>query len=249
MRKKARVAMPATAEQLRRRLRLEGNLWAVLATRFANRTWLADFSPSVYAKFTDHILGKRCAELEIKLATSESADGANVAPRPPWSLILSYEYQLRKAAFRRVRDDNVPLAVALLEATASSELRELFFTSPLALLPRQAKRGGEPTEDPRWAPKPRRDKGQKGRRAKGHGKSKPLEPNQPGRTPDGRLVCFNYNRAGARCPGSCNMLHVCLYKDCHDKHPAYQCPKHARAGVSDAAAGTGGTGSAGAPRS
>ena len=213
-------------QQLRKRHRIEANLWAYLAAKITNKTWLADYSADIYARLTDHILGKRCAELEINLTTAETADGPNLAPKPPWSLVLSYEYQLRKAAFKSVREEGSTLVQAFEAAIKDPELRELHFTSPLALLPRGEKRrdaGGGAGRDHDFPGTPNKHPAPK-RRPKGKGKGTGKGKDTVARTPDGRMICLAYQTPNG-CPGGCNMLHVCYGKGCQGNHPFYQCPK------------------------
>ena len=52
---------------------------------------------------------------------------------PPFSLVLAYEYELRKRVFKRVRDDGFSLMDSLKMAETDYEARELHFTSLLAM--------------------------------------------------------------------------------------------------------------------
>ena len=57
----------------------------------------------------------------------------NVPIRPPWQVRLSYEYELRKEAVKLAWQNNRPSAETLIEVTKNAELKEQFFTTPIAL--------------------------------------------------------------------------------------------------------------------
>ena len=97
---KTKTKMPATAEELRLRLRVEGNVWQFLAVRFANRPWLQGLEPHLWGRYTDYLLGEKVYELRVP------KDNAMETLQTPWAALLHYEYELRKSAFRRVRQEN-----------------------------------------------------------------------------------------------------------------------------------------------
>eukprot|EP00973_Karenia_brevis_P038133 5257429-Karenia_brevis.AAC.1 len=66
--------------------------------------------------------------------------GEEVSINVPWSLVLSYEYEIRKAACQMVIDDGKTLAKALMDATKDAHTRDVYFVSPLALTPTHLKR-------------------------------------------------------------------------------------------------------------
>ena len=138
---------------------------------------------------------------------------------------MSYEHCCRRRAYQRVREDGENLMEALEEAIKDSELKEIAFTSPLALMSR--KRGREedrvPRED-RWR------KGGKGRGASGKGqkgKGQHQKVNQKSEhkqklwanTPDGRQICFAYNSADGCQKAQCDRVHVCRVAKCGKNHP------------------------------
>jgi hypothetical protein len=243
IRRKVKVSMPANSEQLRRRLRVEANLWLFMATKFTNRAWLQGLTRNDFDRYTDHVLGKKVAAIQIG-----APGGADSAPlRPPWSLVLAFEHQLRKKAFASVRDDGKTLADALRDACGDSELKELHFTTPLALAPRALKRGsgdvsadqGNPNADP-WAANIKNKWGKPGKgksKSKG-GKGKGGGKGVVSRTADNRLICFAYNNPSESCNGECGMAHICRTKGCGAAHPVYQCPLAATSASPPAAAAT-----------
>ena len=188
IRKQLKVSIPSTPEQYRKRLRVEGNLWMMMATKFTNRPWLKDIGPDAFGKFVDYVLGRKVWELEVPSA----AVGLPATPKPPWALILAYEYQLRKAAFDLVRRDGTPLAQALREVTTNTELKDIYFTTPLVLINTASgvKRPYEPEQQQLWngrgdrsgsqgkVNKGKKGKGKaKGQQTKDRGKGKRIDPN------------------------------------------------------------------------
>ncbi len=94
-----------------------------------------------------------------------------------------------------------------------AELKEVHFTSPLALMPKGKRSwddGGGNGGNGKWAkvgPKGK-GKGKKGGKGKGKGKGKMLAS-----TPDGRQVCFNF-KAGGCGNTSCSRVHMCRVQGC-----------------------------------
>ncbi|CAE7290582.1 unnamed protein product [Symbiodinium sp. CCMP2592] len=105
---KQKVEMPQNSEAYRRVLKIEG-------------LTMADFT-----KFVDYILGERVAGLRLEQATGYDSSH-NALFRPPWGIVLRYEYKLRKEAFRLVNDEGQTLQDALAAVTKDSELKEVHF--------------------------------------------------------------------------------------------------------------------------
>jgi hypothetical protein len=236
-RQKAKSSMPGTPEALRRRLRVESNVWLYLSTKFGNRPWLSGLTQRPFMKLADHILGKKGAELEVATPASDNRT-EQASLKPPWQLILSYEHELRKRAFYLVREEGQTLEQAIDSAIADQEVRALRFINPLSLLASSSKRSRTDTSSEPALKTRAKGKGRGNAKGgkKGSGKDKDggsnskmqMPENYASRTPDGRLICFKYNRTDGSCSGRCNMLHVCQVKGCHDKHPAYSCPKNTK---------------------
>ncbi|CAE7880140.1 unnamed protein product [Symbiodinium necroappetens] len=69
--------------------------------------------------------------------------------RPPWVVVLNYEYELRKEAIKRAYRDSRPLRETLREVTEDAQIKEQYFTSPIALQNRgkRASDSWEPWDD------------------------------------------------------------------------------------------------------
>jgi hypothetical protein len=225
---KAKGRMPVNSEEYRMKMRLEANLWQMVSTKCRNKVFLTDLSPKVFEDFCDFILGAKCMRLQVA-----RADGTSAPLDPPWHLLLSFEYALRKEAFRRIRDNEcLSIAVALLQVTKDSELKEIHFTSPLALGNiARPKRMAEPSSnsggnDDDSSKDPMK---KKGRHKKGNGKGggggkgskggKSAGKGLSSATPDGKRICYAFNDQGCTSAG-CTFLHVCRRKGCHGNHPA-----------------------------
>ena len=218
---KAKGKLPSTTEELRIRLRVEANTWLFLAVKFSNRPWLQDLSPEVWNRYADYLLGEKVFELRVP------RDHGMDTLQTPWSVLLHYELECRKSAFRRVREEGLSLANALRAAMADPELKEVHFTSPIALghlTQRSLKRPAEPSTSAASGsagPAPKRQR--TGPKGKGKGKGK---GNLLSLTADGRQICYNYNNSNKGCSDpKCTRVHCCRVKGCGGDHPASRCPK------------------------
>ena len=213
--------MPATTEELRLRLRVESNLWLFLQVKFSNRPWLNGLTPSDFGRYTDYILGEKVFELRIP------RENAIDTLQTPWTVLLRYEHECRKAAFRLVREQGLTLSTALVGVMSDSELKEVHFTSPIALGFRQG-RGEKRTLDnatsssSRKQPKPAHKGNSKGK-GKGGGKN----ANLVALTADGRQICFNFNSDKGCADSKCARVHCCRVRGCGGDHPASTCKKRA----------------------
>ena len=53
--------------------------------------------------------------------------------KPDWAIVLSFEHKLRQEAMRLVVNEGYTLANALRSVTKDADLKEAFFTTPVAL--------------------------------------------------------------------------------------------------------------------
>jgi hypothetical protein len=245
VRKKSKVDVPLSPEHYRKRMRVECNLWMMVGSKFSSRAWLQTFGKGPFENFVDYVLGKHVWDL----GQAHNTDGAGTLgglPSPSWELVLAYEFAMRKAAFRRVREDRVTLTDAMTEVIKDQELRSLYFLSPLLLSANQRSSasstrhavvlytgdqqhtGGQPRGEKRGRNDRRRDTGSSTHsrpNGKGQGRSsgKDRKANGKGKndlaakTPDGRDLCFNWN-TGKNCDGKCNRVHACRVIGCMGAH-------------------------------
>lgn len=226
-RTKAKGKMPSTTEEYRSLLRVEGYAWLCMAARYKAKPWLHGLTMDAFTKFVDFILGERVLNIQVP----NSSGDAQVKLKPDWAVVLSFEHKLRKEAFKLVLNDGFTLADALRDVTKNAELKEAFFTTPIAL---RAASGIDNPPQSKW---PRTSakgfgaqfkgsfksapKGKGKGRSKGNGK--PFDERLQGlvllwRTPDGRDLCFSYNHGS--CDGNCGRIHKCRVKGCLKDHPA-----------------------------
>lgn len=90
---KTTTTPPATPEELRLRHRRIGLAWDFVKARHSTRAWLPTSSVDTFRKSSDYVLDASVAGLR----TSDQRS-------PTWSLVLTYELELRKAACRFARD-------------------------------------------------------------------------------------------------------------------------------------------------
>lgn len=124
--------LPQGTEELRTVLRVEGNMWCYLATKYRNKPMMQNMRPSVWLDFANYLLGEKCYLMKVPTSSSGSADD-RAAVKPPWAIMIIYEHELRKEAVKRAFQDGKPLADTLVEVCKDAQLKEQFFTSPIAL--------------------------------------------------------------------------------------------------------------------
>ncbi|CAL1155276.1 unnamed protein product [Cladocopium goreaui] len=121
---KASIAMPSTPEELRLRHRRIGIAWLMVGSKHKNQSWITPALLEAFRRFSDHIVGRHIAGFPIM------AQG--VTRHPAWNLVLSYELEVRKRAYKQLRDGkHSSLQEALEDAWNSAELINKHFLVPL----------------------------------------------------------------------------------------------------------------------
>ena len=169
-----------------------------MKARHSTRAWLPTSSVDTFRKLSDYVLGASVAGLR----TSDQLS-------PTWSLVLTYELELRKAAYRFVRDGECACIDSAIEnAMDSPKLLTEHFVVPFTLGKSVSPANGGSANDKA------NDKG---------GKLMPSWDRQWGKaskTPAGKRICFKYQKG--KCPNkSCRFAHVC--QRCFGRHPFLQC--------------------------
>lgn len=226
-RTKAKAKMPTTTEEYRKVMKVEAYSWLCMASRYKAKHWLHGLTMEPFLKFTEYILGDRVFGIQIPMSSGESSQQK---VRPEWTIILSYEHKLRKEAMKKVLEGHT-LADSLLAVIRDPDLKEAYFTTPVAL-----KSAMPETQQPyKWQRFNSKGgfngkqsygftKG-KGKQPKGKSKGKQVDQRLKGlslawRTPDGRELCFAWN--GGDCDGSCGRVHQCRVKGCYGSHKAIE---------------------------
>ena len=215
-----RVTLPRNTEELRSRVALLGITYVVARLKHPGHAWLATATPDVFRMHTEYILGKRVHGLRIKVGGEERT--------PPWTLVLSYEHEVRKAAVEKISYERLDLAAALKAVYADVEHRQLNFLTPamglMVQAPDHVRRPEVQTREvPGWRSesntKRKKTKGSKGDgKGKGHHKGAFDQDNLAKKTADGKDICFNWNRKGGCAAKHCSRAHVC--RICFGPHPA-----------------------------
>ncbi len=220
-RERKKSKLPTNSEELRAKMKLEANAFIMLGAKFRNRAWFQGLVPNDYSKFIDWLLGEKVFGLQVPKAVAEGTRPLN----PPWSILLRFEHQVRKEAYKQAIRQNRPIHLTLPEAMANAELKEVHFVSPVALsltsteLPEP--RGSVPgAEDPPWNPAKFARKGKE--KGKGKGKTGRFDKRYGflhSTTPDGRQICYAYQEG--KCKGGCGRVDVCQL--CLKAHPLKDC--------------------------
>ncbi|CAE7515150.1 unnamed protein product [Symbiodinium microadriaticum] len=207
MRQKPKGRLPQNTEELLGKIRLEAATWVMLSAKCRGRAYLQD----------------------VQLCNLLISTALNV----PWNVLLQYEFELRKWAIKEAHREGVSLGDKLYDATRNTELKELHFTSQIALAKRSA--AVDPPPSNKWQRKGKGDKGDKGGKdGKGNPKGKTDGKIKIGeawfdlvsKTPDGRELCYAFNiKRGCQVKG-CQRVHACRIKGCQGSHPAYQHGSH-----------------------
>lgn len=250
---KTKGKMPENTESLRRSLKLEGVAWLCMSAKFRNKVWLHGLEMNTWLKYIDYVLGDKVYGLKL------SIDGQTQAVRPPWTVLLTYEHRLRKEAFKLVAAGTHSLAEALDHVVKDSDIKECYFTTPIALgVGFTSQQSGEG----KWRKMSGKGhspgnqwfnnsfnryskgdgKGFKRQKGKGKGSKNSVLTRDENhnilvsKTPDGRELCFAFNSQG--CHNKCGRVHACRVKGCLGNHSAREHHKYAK----DAASGKDGGG-------
>ena len=225
-RTKTKSKMPSTTEEYRKILKVEMYSWLAMASRYKAKHWLHGLTADPFLRFVEYILGDRVFGIQIP-----TGEGNQQKVKPDWAIVLAYEQKLRKEAMKRVLEGHT-LAEAMVSVTKDADLKEAYFTTPVALKSAVSDGHGHPNKFQRFNSKggfggkssPGFSKG----KGKGKQKSKCMGPSDPRlkglnlawRTPDGRELCFAWNTG--ECDGSCGRIHQCRVKGCYSDHKAVE---------------------------
>ena len=220
---KVKSKLPSNTEEYRRAMRVEMYAWLCMAARYEAKAWLHGLTAAPFNRFVDFILGEKVYNIQVP---SLVGDG-QTRVKPDWGIILNFEHRLRKEAFKLVVRDGATLADALNQVIHDAELKETYFTTPVALRAAMSAQADPPQQ--KWQRPNTKGYGKfqssnfKGKGKSGKGKGKEVRKELQGlslawRTPDNRELCFSYNTGS--CDGKCNRVHQCRVKGCYGDHPA-----------------------------
>ena len=206
--------VPATSEELRHKVKVIAHVWELVRIKLPSLPLLSDYRAHIWEKYVTWLLGKQVFGTVVK-----DTQGREVF-KPPWTLLLSFELEVRKAMVKILNHEAVTLSEALTRAMADRDVLQLHFKDPMSLsagtvaaqaaVQAQASSSSRraspsfPTHGAAWAA------------------SEPLRLPPPPAAPNpvekdiSQEVCFKYQRG--TCPGNCGRLHMCLV--CGDEHPS-----------------------------
>ena len=240
MKTKSTVALPMNSEELRHRLQIMAASWVFVASQQTQNTFLKDLTdeaPTTFGHYADYLLGEKVWKL-----TAKDSQGAEVSG-PNWSMLLTYEYEIRAHASNLMSEEGTPFLKALREAWNDKDVKDLNFLTPLKLSTgtkraapdtpgtpgptgpglskkqkkklaqerqRQAQAAAAAAQQ-QWVPKGKgKGKGkEKGKKGKGKGGKGPPPAGCAARTPDGKPVCYSFNRPTGCQVAGCTFEHVC----------------------------------------
>ena len=96
-----KLELPRNSESYRRLMRIEAYTWLAMSARFKAKAWLQGLKLEHFTKFVNSILGDKVAGLRLPSTAGSDLTHA----RPPWQVVLSFEWKLRYEAFKLVVDD------------------------------------------------------------------------------------------------------------------------------------------------
>ena len=218
-------SLPQTPEDLRLRHRRIGLSWDFLATKHSSRTWLSKNLTDTFRRFSDYVLGSQVAGLQ-------SGDGR----KPTWSLVLQFEHEARKAAYKWLRDGDVnTLEEAFSRAMVDTEILQRHLIIPFSLNITARSHDDMPNS---WVERPGRGRGKgrgtgggKGSSGKGARNQHLKNSHQDVPEPKGKLakdangdpICWRFNRKGGCSNEQCRFKHVCQ-RCLSGAHAYYNCP-------------------------
>ena len=97
-----------------------------------------------FQRYVEYILGDRVNSIKVPV------DNQQLALKPSWALVLQYEHRLRREACKLVNRGEQTLGDALLKVIKDPDLKEAFFTTPLALTASENPKQIPPTVTERW---------------------------------------------------------------------------------------------------
>ena len=130
VRQKAKGNLPAHTEELRTVLRVEANMWTFLASKYRNQAMFRGMTPAVWLDYVNYLLGDKVYLMQVPTPGGKGK-GDQQPLRPPWQVLLTYEYEMRREAVKKAFRESRALVDTLAEVQGNAQLKEQFFVSPL----------------------------------------------------------------------------------------------------------------------
>ena len=236
------IPLPTTTEELRSRMKTLAITFTIAGYKHANRLWIRTSTLAVWADYVEYLLSDKIAAYQL--------DQEGISIRASWSTVLSYDFNMRKLACRKILYDGFDFEAALTFARDDLACKEQYFITPTAMIAASRRGGGSSgsgggsagSGDPKGENKGKgKGIGTNARKRKaalqwatdnpGSGKggakgskAKGKNKGKNQKTPDGRRICTWYNQANGCTRVRCDYLHLCGI--CFEpEHSSLQCPR------------------------
>ena len=233
------IEEPTNPEELRRRIAVMVNGLIFISLQHTNRDELQGIRPELANTYSNFLLGD-----QVWALIAQDEQGRTIAT-PNWRLVLQYELNIRKKAYKDMNELGTQFSDALKDAWNDVLVRNRYFITPLAISSSTGSKAVEMNSGNQLSANKRpaeadffvdRGGNRKGGKGKGKGKGKNGKKLRTGgkglevpkgcarSTPDGRFICYGYNDFAVRCRNpNCPFIqgHVCGV--CFQKHPMYAC--------------------------
>ena len=118
--------LPKNLEELRQKYDVLSNCWLLGQQRQPGRALYSDVDSNTYPRILKELLGKK------NFALKKELEGQPLVA-PPWSHCLSYEYELRREAYKRCREQSMGFNAAWWSAYSDTEHRMLHWLQLVSL--------------------------------------------------------------------------------------------------------------------
>ena len=118
---------PSSPEDLRAKIRLMAVHWSLIQLKFPTHSTVQDYSEQIWSDYVEWLLGEEVYNNDVKDASGK------MVYKPSWSVLLTYEMQIRKKAMRILNNERVSLKVALGRAMHDDRLAAKYFHNPVSL--------------------------------------------------------------------------------------------------------------------
>ena len=125
-RKRYSSVAPKNIEELRAKYEVMSNMWLLAQLRQPGRSVFADLEPTTFQKFLKQLLSKQDFNLQKEI------QGSFLSP-PSWAHCLSYEFELRKEAYKQCRESAVGIRSAWWAAYNNQQHRMMHWLQLVSL--------------------------------------------------------------------------------------------------------------------
>ena len=121
-RRRFTVSAPRNTEELRAKYEVMSNMWPLAQLRQPGRSLFSDLLPTTFSRILKQLLGKEDFGIKKKFLSA-----------PTWAHCLSYEYELRREAYKQCRESTVGFSEAWWNAYRSQQHRMMYWLQLVSL--------------------------------------------------------------------------------------------------------------------